>query len=136
MKKALFCSIFFMVALALGCAGQLAVKQMTVDPVEVAAGNKAKIVVAFDGPKNKVANVTATVRENPDVYYSLNDEGKNGDEKAGDNIWSRVAEVPWDAPAALYHLDIRATDKDGNEIFAKGSEQKAGRSGTITVTVK
>ena len=136
MKEALFCSTLFMVTLVLGCAGQLAVKQMMIDPVEVAAGGKAKVVVAFDGPKNKVANVIATVRENPDVYFSLNDEGKNGDEKAGDNIWSYLAEVPYDAPAALYHLDIRATDKDGNEIFAKGSEQKAGRSGTIKVTIK
>ncbi|MFQ5606030.1 MAG: choice-of-anchor X domain-containing protein [bacterium] len=113
----LFCSIFAGIT---GCATQLSVKQVMVDPPELAAGEDAKIVVVFTGPKNKVASVTATVRENPEFTYTLTDDGTNGDEKARDNIWTAQTTVPYEALAGTYHLDIRAMDKDGNEIVVEG----------------
>ena len=129
--------ILVAVAMTIGCAGQLAVKQVMVDPMEVAAGNNTKISVVVTGSKNKVGKVIATVRENPDLFFTLNDSGQDGDEKAGDNIWTYVATVPYDAPAAKYHLDIRLSDKEGNEIIAEGLEQQTtGRSGTVEVIVK
>ena len=137
MQKALFCSIFFIVALVMGCASQLTVKRVMVNPPQLAAGDDAKIFVIFNGPKNKVASVIATVRENPEIYYTLNDHGTKGDEKANDNIWTSAATVPSDAPADIYHLDIRAIDNDGHEIVTKGLEQlNTGHSGTVEVTVK
>lgn len=136
MKKVLSVGLLFFAALAFGCAGALSVGQISVSPEEVDAGAEAKIMVVFKGPKDKVAKVIVTVRENPDIYYSLNDEGKNGDEKAGDNIWTYVAAVPYDAPPAIYNLDISAYDKENNEIVTEGvSKQSMGKTGTVKVTV-
>jgi len=137
MNKTLFYSILFIVALVLGCAGQIAVKQTIAEPSEVAPGEDIKIHVVLKGSKDKTGNVVVTVREYPEILISLNDNGDNGDEKAGDNIWSFKFPIPWDAPAGIYHLDISVQDKDGNEIITKGFEQQStGRSGTIEVTIE
>jgi hypothetical protein len=130
-------SIFTMGAFLGGCAGQLAVKQTFADPPQSSPGEKVKIVVEFKGPKNKVSEVVATVQEAPNFRFSLNDQGENGDEKAGDNIWTSEGTVPMDAPANTYHLDILAKDMDGNEIITPGLEQQEyGRSGAVDVVVE
>jgi len=110
-------------AVVIGCATRLSLKQVMVDPPQITRGSKAKIIVVFKGPKSKVASVQATVRENPEITYNLNDNGTNGDEKANDNIWTAQTTVPYDAPAGMYHLDIRAIDKDNNEIVSRELEQ-------------
>ena len=137
MNRVQFTSIFISMLFLIGCGGQLAVKQTIVEPPQLTPGKTGKIIVIFSGPKNEVAEVVATVREAPNVYYTLNNSGENGDEKAGDNIWTCEAVVPWDAPADTYHLDIQARDEDGNEIITNGLEQQEkGRSGTVEVIVK
>ena len=84
-----------------------------------------------------MAEVVATVREAPDFNFRLNDKGEDGDEKAGDNIWSREVTVPLDAPADTYHLEILAKDTDGNEIITPGLEQQQfGQSGSVEVVVE
>ena len=130
-------SIFTIMAFLGGCAGQLAVKQTIADPTILTPGKEAKLFVIFKGSKNKVAEVVATVREAPDFNFSLNDKGEDGDEKAGDNIWSREVTVPLDAPSDTYHLEILAKDTDGNEIITPGLEQQQfGRSGSVEVVVE
>ena len=137
MKKTLFGLLIISILLIIGCASQLAVKQTMIDPPQVNVGDDAKIVIVFTGEKNSVATVIATVRENPEMYFSLNDDGENGDEKAGDNIWTYTITIPWDAPSDTYHLDIRARDQEGNEIITEGYEQQStGRSGTVEIIVK
>ena len=104
MKDVLFCLICSILAVVIGCATRLSLKQVMVDPPQITRGSKAKIIVVFKGPKSKVASVQATVRENPEITYNLNDNGTNGDEKANDNIWTAQTTVPYDAPAGMYHL--------------------------------
>jgi hypothetical protein len=130
-------SIFTIMAFLGGCAGQLAVKQTIADPTILIPGKKTKLFVIFKGPKNKVSEVIATVREAPGFNFPLNDKGEDGDEKAGDNVWSREVTVPLEAPADTYHLEILANDKDGNEIITPGlEEQQFGRSGSVEVVVE
>ncbi len=137
MKRVLSISIICLVSLAIGCAGALRIGQITVTPDEVEAGSTTTIMMVIKGPKNKIAKVIATVRENPDIFFTLNDEGKDGDEKAGDNIWTYTATVPYDAPPLVYNLDFSAYDKMNNEIVTEGLEnQSMGKSGTAKVTVK
>ena len=120
-----------------GCAGQLAIKEITADPNEVTAGKQATLMVIFTGPKKKVASVTATVREAPEVYYRLNNDGKNGDEEAGDNIWTCNAIVPYEAMPGTYNLDISAKDTEGNILFMeKVDKKKKGRRGILKVKVE
>ena len=137
MRKAYLVLFILSIAILIGCAGQLAVKQMMAEPSEVSVGSEVKIMVTFTGQKNAISTVIGTVRENPEMFFSLNDDGEDGDETAGDDTWSYTAPVPWDAQPYTYHLDIRARDLDGNEIISEGFEQQStGRSGTIEITVK
>lgn len=137
MNRTWTCAILIIFALTFDCAGQLAIKQITAESTQLERGEETKIYVVFNGPNDKVASVEATVREAPEVYYILNNDGKNGDEKEGDNIWTCTAQVPWEADSGTYHLDISALDADGNEILLESSEkQNEPRRGTIEVTVK
>jgi len=136
-KNASIYSILITMALFIGCAGQLAVKEIRMEPKETNPGEEAKIYVVLKGSTDKVSKIIATVREATDMYFSLNDEGKEGDEKRGDNIWSYQVVVPWQADAGSYHLDFSVYDKEGNELVIKGLEQQStGRSGSIEVIVK
>ena len=137
MRKYSFPSILIILILILGCAGQLAVKEIHVEPKVTEPGSEAKVFVVLKGSTDKVSKIIATVREATDMYFSLNDEGKDGDEKAGDNIWSYKVVVPWQAGAGTYHVDFSVYDKEGNELVTKGMEQqRTGPSGSVEVIVK
>jgi len=89
------------------------------------------------GGGDAVSKVVGTVREYTDFMVELRDNGEQGDEKAGDNIWTRQITVPWEADPGTYHLDISVYDKNGKEIVTKGLEaQTTGRSATIEINVK
>lgn len=119
------------------CAGQLAIKQMMTEPREVTPGDNAKIFIVLKGSTARVARIVAVVREAPDLIFSLNDEGKNGDKKAGDHIWTTEAMVPWQASTGLYHLDFSIYDKEGNRLISNDMGQnRTQHSGTIEVIVK
>lgn len=137
MKKFTINSIVMMLIFIVGCASQLAVKEIWVEPKESAPGDNAKIFVVLKGSIDKVSKIIATVREAPDMYFALNDDGKDGDEKARDKIWSYEVVVPWEAYAGTFHVDFSVYDKEGNELITKGLEQqRTGRSGTVEVIVK
>lgn len=137
MQKRSLYSILILLVLFAGCAGQLAIKQILTEPKEVTPGDNAKIFVMLKGAKDKAVKIVAVVREAPDMSFALNNEGKNGDEKAGDHIWTTEVVVPWQANAGIYHLDFSVYDKEGNELISKGMEQSStGRSGSIEVIVK
>ena len=137
MKKTLFYLILITLTLIISCAGQLAIKEIQVEPKEAEPGGEAKIFVVLKGSTDKVSKIIATVREATDMYFPLNNKGEDGDEKAGDNIWSYEVIVPWEADAGTYHLDFSVYDKEGNELVTKGMEQqRTGRSGSVEVIVK
>jgi len=121
----------------LGCAGQIVVKQTIAEPSQLSPGDDVKYSVVLNGSPDKVAEIKVTVREHPELVFDLYNNGEEGDEKAGDNIWTYQSQIPWEAPANTYHLDLCVRDAEGKEIITKGFEhQSTGRSGTIVVTVK
>lgn len=135
MKARLYSTLLLLV-FTTGCASQLAVKEMAIEPATISLGKRGLIKVTFVGPKKSVASVHATVYEAPEIFYDLSDDGTNGDEKADDNVWTARVDVPYEAQPGIYHLDIRARDAEGNTIAVKGGELTgAGYSGSITVTV-
>jgi len=125
------------VVLIAGCAGPLAVQQFASDPGQVDVGQTVLLTVTFGGPHVRVGTVFASVREVQDLFYELVNDGTNGDEKAGDNIWSYRVPVPLEAQAGTYHLDFTARDVDGNVIGMKGVDLPAsGIAGSLAVTVR
>jgi hypothetical protein len=110
--------ILMALALMLGCAGQrLMMMDAMMDPVKVSPGDVATVRVKVVDTKGVVAFVTATVREAPDIALDLNDNGEEGDEVAGDGIWSMEVDVPWDAPAGKYNWDFEAFDADRVPVY-------------------
>jgi len=134
MKKALAISLILGVVLAIGCAGPLYVNEAMVRPSQLSAGDDAKILVTFKGPKAKVASVRVIVRENPDITYDLNDNGQNGDMMANDNIWTVQTKVPYDAQPGTYHLDVTARDKEGVSIPGENSQPET-QTGPVAIAV-
>ncbi len=137
MKIKLVYFLCLFVLIITGCTSQLKVKQLMVKPSTIAPGEDAIIIIVFKGPADKIATVTATVRENTGIFYVLNDDGVDGDEKANDKMWSSALTVPIEAPSATYHLDFSARDEEGNEIIVRSSEAlETGLIGTVEVVVK
>lgn len=120
-----------------GCASKLLVKEMTVEPSPVSPGDDVMYCVVLSQPSDEVKTVRATVREYPAFTFDLNNEGKDGDVKAGDNIWSSQGTIPWDAPSQTFHIDISILDNEGNVIVKEEVEGKTlDRSGTILLVIE
>ena len=109
-----------MVALVVlsGCATtrQPALTDAKVVPARLAPGEGGVITVTVVDPQGIVAVVTSTVREYEEIAYDLNDSGADGDEVAGDGVWTFAVEVPGGAPPGEYNWDFEAYDADGNLI--------------------
>jgi hypothetical protein len=135
--KRIFIVLLLFIFVLTGCAAKLGVKSISSEKQSVYVGEAVKLTVVLKGSPKLVSRVIATVREAPEFSFPLNDEGKSGDVKAGDNIWSYALEVPYEADPGNYHLDISVRDKDGKELVVEGREKySTGRSGTIEVNVK
>ena len=105
-------------ALFSGCATtkQPALTEAKVVPARLAPGEGAIICVTVVDPQGIIAVVNATVREYPEISYDLNDSGEEGDEVAGDGLWTFAVEVPGGAPPGEYNWDFEAYDADGNLV--------------------
>ncbi len=116
---------------------KIKVVEVAVSPESVGIGGKALFTVKLKSPKNAVQSVTAIVAEAPDYRFYLNDNGENGDAKAGDNTWSYEVVVPGEAQPGPYTLQIKVLDSEGNQVVAEGYEnQMYGKAGKLTVSVK
>ncbi len=135
MRKLALASLVAATALVFlaGCSSTVKLVGAKAEPSVLSPGQKGKLVVILSGAKKKVGSVVAVVREYPEYTVRLNDEGRMGDEKAGDGVWTYEFPVPYDAPAQDYHLDITIRDKDGN-IIQVG--QAKGPAATIVVKVQ
>jgi len=110
-----------------GCAQQqLAMMDAMSDPAELSPGDDSIISVRVIDPQGVVAEVTATVREHPNISLDLNDSGEEGDEVAGDGVWSFAFDIPYEASPGEYNWDFEAFDADGDPVkvtTADGGEE-------------
>jgi len=118
-------------------ASRVNIKEASVRPAEVKAGDTLLLSVVFEGIKENVLTVRARFRESGVLSYLLNNNGINGDERADDNVWSGKVQIPSDVPAGQFHFDFQALDKTLNRIYLKGTVKEGmGESGSVTFTVK
>jgi hypothetical protein len=103
--------------LSTGCAQQrLAMMDARSDPAEFSGGDETIVSVRVFDTQGVVAEVTATVREAPDIVLDLNDSGDEGDKVAGDGVWSIAFDVPGGAPAGQYNWDFEAFDANSDPV--------------------
>ncbi|MHC4281339.1 MAG: choice-of-anchor X domain-containing protein [Planctomycetota bacterium] len=114
--------ILILIVIFSGCAGQrLEMIDAKINPEETSEGDEIIISVKVIDTKDIVAAVTATVREYTSISLDLNDSGQNGDEVAGDGIWSIAFEVPYGA-AGEYNWDFEAFDANGDPVKVAAKE--------------
>ena len=119
------------------CAAKLKIAETKALPQLASAGEDVTFMVKVSGPMQNIKDISVTVREYPEMVVELNDIGEEGDEKAGDGMWSRKITIPWNADSGTYHLEVTAIDLNGNEIISQGYEnQSFGKGGVIDVNIK
>jgi len=120
----------------IGNETQVAIKEVAAQPAELNQRETSLLTVIFEGPKDQVISVKAVVREASHNRYVFNDNGRDGDKKANDNVWTGKLYVA-DAPPGEYHLDIYAFDAKWNPVFLIGTlKEGRGERGSVIVTVK
>jgi len=115
----------------------LMIKTVAIQPPTVKRGESAILTVQFEGRPSNIAYVKAVLREAPSIMYVFHDDGCNGDDQAGDHIWTYRLHVVQEIPPGEYHLDIRALDMNWNPISLSGTTTEGrGEPWSITLTVK
>lgn len=80
-------------------------------PDPIVAGSKVKATCKVTADEG----IASVKLYDPD-YNAMQayDDGTHGDDVAGDDIYTLVEDVPYDAPPGIYDVTIVATDKKGN----------------------
>jgi hypothetical protein len=115
----------------------VSIKSVAAQPSIVKRGESAILTVRFEGPPGYITSVKAAVREASQNMYEFNDDGRDEDDLAGDNVWTCRIDVVSNAVPGEYHLDIRAFDMNWNPVFRSGTiKEGRGDVGSIILTVK
>ncbi len=98
------------------------------DPIQIGKKFTAKCTVT--GNLAKIGRVSATPMAAPEFVMELKDDGKNGDEQAGDGVFTAVGEAPLDAEPGEYEVEFVVYDKKGEPMQVPFFEltDKAGES--------
>ena len=109
------------------CAGnKLTMQNAAFIPEMVAPGDEVLIVVDIEDSEHIIVKVVATLVQDKNYYALLNDNGTDGDEVAGDGLWSSGFQVPWNAPAASYEWKFEAfTATDAVKIVSEDGNKKS-----------
>lgn len=125
-------SILFVAGIAL--ADQPKVKVAKIEPAVATVGDTVKMVVEFTGKQKDLKEVSFIVRE---FQYETPRYYLKADKNSKKNRWILMQPIPYEAPSQVYHLDLRALDKDGKEIVTKGYEkQVTGKAGSVKLEIK
>ncbi len=130
-------TLIFTSALFLNCAGNLEVERMYGEPQPVSQGEDLTLYVVLEGATDNVDRVVGTVREYTEMRTNFKNDGTNGDETAGDNVWTYQTPISWDTPTGTYHIDVSVYNQKGEEIVTEGFENRwTGKTGTIEITIE
>ena len=107
----------FVAFLMVGCAQPVKWSiQPTVSPDPVKIGKEFKATCKITGELEKIGWVSAVPIVAPEYTLELKDEGKEGDEKAGDGIFTAKTTPPDEAEPGLYEIEFVVYDKNGDPV--------------------
>ncbi len=110
------------------------IKKVSLQPAVTKVGDNVLFSVIFEGSIDEVFIVKAKIGN---IQYTLNNDGKNGDEKANDNVWSCKGEVQPYFQSRQNHVSFLALDKNLNAIYLTGTVKEGmGEHGSLILTVK
>lgn len=87
-----------------------------VAPESIKAGEEITLTVNLEDTNRVVDTLSAEVEIPKPFAVDLFDKGDEGDEVAGDNVWTRKLMIPADTPVGSYEIRISAFNADGEPI--------------------
>lgn len=87
-----------------------------VEPDPLKIGKKFTVRCTVTGDLKQVGWVSAAPVIAPEFTWELKDEGKQGDEKAGDGIFTATGTVPDEAEPGEYEMECLVYDKNGDPL--------------------
>lgn len=114
----LFCGTVLIVTAAFlaGCntfSGVPQLKSPAITPSDLKPGDTGLITMTVKDRHKIIDRVEGVVTEEPRITFKLHDDGKQGDVKANDGIWSLQVDVPFQAPPGEFLLEFTAYRSDG-----------------------
>ncbi len=134
MKRMMFVSVLVLLTALSAFAKQPTVVDAKIDPAVAAPGAKVVITVEFTGKTADVESVEVLVKEYPYDAPEMILQPKEGSEK---NVWELVGQVPYEAPLEKLTLEVKALDKDGEQIVTEAcKDQYWGKAAKLIFEVK
>lgn len=84
------------------------------DPIQI--GKKFAVTCKVKGDLKQVDKVDAVPVAAPEFTLEMKDDGKDGDKKAGDGVFTCVVELPAEAEPGPQEVEIIVCDKNGDPI--------------------
>lgn len=116
---------------------ELGLKGTVFEPAPVVAGRTCNVQVRVSDPFWVVDTVALRLETPGSLTADLYDNGRHGDETAGDGLWQREITIPADTPPGGYQATITAYDANGEPITyvgPDGQERKLTTNASLTVT--
>jgi len=95
-----------------------------IDPGTLYPGQeKALITVEVQDDRHGIIDrIEWRVDGYPEYVFELRDDGAQGDEAAGDGVWSMLVDVPFNTPKGEFTLHLAAYDSEGRPIMVRDPE--------------
>ena len=110
-------AVLLMALAAFGCEQPVKWSiQQNMDPDPVKIGKKFTATCKVTGELEKVGWVSAVPIVAPEFTMEMKDEGKEGDAKAGDGIFTVTGTPPEEAEPGLYEIEFVVYDRNGDPL--------------------
>ena len=125
-RLSLFALLILMTTTAL--VAKPKIKNVRIEPTLMTPGGDVKIAIEFTG-RDKDLKYVEIIPKQRDKYDPIK---LTRDPNTKKNIWSTKITVPLDAKKGYYELELKVTDRFGDEVVdRKFKKQKYGKAGLI-----
>ncbi len=133
MKKVFIISFLFLISLFTALATEPEIKTIKLDKTDYKPGDIISVSIEFTGKPIEIQSVEIISREyrtnTPKLMMQLLGDGKN--------IWVLQTNLPYDAPYGIYNVEVKAINKNGEEITSNNCEGCIyGKTGVFKFEVK
>ncbi len=127
--------VCFLILVASMAQAKIELVEAKVEPAAAAVGEQVVGHVEFTGKAKNVSKVMVIPRE---YAYEIEEPFQlSKDESTKKNVWKIETRVPYDAPSGKMNLEIKALDKNGDEIVIEEyKDQVHGKAGNIEFEIK
>ncbi|HNR29448.1 MAG TPA: hypothetical protein PKI11_01035 [Candidatus Hydrogenedentes bacterium] len=108
-----------------GCntmAGQPRFESAAISPAALQLGGSGLLTVKVKDKHGIITEIKGAVQGDPRYPLTLNDLGAEGDEKAGDGVWSLQVDARQEAPTGDFMMEFTAYRSDGVPVTIRSKD--------------